>query len=328
MKFLIFSDIHLYEFWQFATILDNGINSRLQDGLDILQLIVNYVNDNDEIAAVLHAGDFFQTKDKISWVALMEAVKILSGLRKPSVWASGNHDLVRGDYEFPYTAMDALVRFSSLKGVVDSSVDINGFTIVAVPYCKKFGVYLDRLKKIENKEKKILLTHGEVTGAVYKGYHVTKAIPQKLLAQFAFSIVGHFHHPMMFGDNILVPGAPHHQNWSDAGTTLGVWVLDTDGLDGFSGIEFLPIQAPKFIEVEYDKNFEYSKENFYRVITDSVVRLPKNAVRISKKRIELERTTTQLSIDNAEDLVKKYTRIKGGANKRTLEKMGLDLITF
>jgi len=334
MKFLVFSDNHIYEFQQFSTILSNGLNSRLQSSLDVLDLIIDYANDNDEIKGVLHGGDFFHTKDKISWLSLSETVKRVKRLRKPSVWASGNHDLLRGGSKLKATSINLLTSFS---GISDYTVDwhrtfARGVCVWAVPFNPDFKEQIKAIEKIENKSDIILLTHGEVTGAVCNRYRVTRGIPRELLSQFAFSIVGHLHHPEItpIGERILIPGSPCHQTWNDVGVSMGVWVIDVQNGNEVTIDSYFEIDAPEFIEVGEDEidGYEFKDKNFYRVVTDKKIDLPKNAISISKKRAVLERSTTQLAIDNAEELVKQYVTVKGGEDKIELKKIGLELINF
>src|SRR5690349_2871410 len=93
-KVLVFSDIHLHVWKNYSKILDNGLNSRLVDGINVIKQIENYIC-NNSIDLVLFTGDFFHVKRQIYVQAFNAAYLAISSLADtgvPIVAIVGNHD--------------------------------------------------------------------------------------------------------------------------------------------------------------------------------------------------------------------------------------------
>lgn len=279
-KVVLFSDLHAHPFKPYATILPNGMNSRLENAVSCIAQIVQYCK-QEKVDLVLFGGDLFHVRRNISVPAFNAVYEAMSGFAEagiPVVLIHGNHD--QADKHGNDHSIHALRTFLT---VVDEPgwVTITGgesktrYDVLAVPYTEN----VDQLKEVlgtrgpDNPENPtILLGHLGVQGArvgadfVYSNPH-DPVVDTFDGGRFDIGFLGHFHEHQQLNDRLWYIGAALHHNWGDKNTQRGFLVLETDTLT----FEQVPLSAPRFVELEIHgtrtKNIPDLDGDFVRVVS-------------------------------------------------------------
>lgn len=264
-RVVIFSDLHSHPFKPYATILPNGMNSRLADAINCIKQIHEHAV---ALGAdlVLFGGDMFHVRKTISVQAFNAVYQEMSKFavdKIPVALIHGNHDQAdkAGDQYSIYA-------FSSFLHVVDKPgwLLLNGadhkqtYAIMAVPYMED----VDHLKSITAEQcpyqdvHKIFLGHMGIQGAVvgsdfvYPGLYDPK-IQDLRPEQFDAVYLGHFHKHQQLAKNAWYIGAPFQHNWGDREDSRGFLIYDTETKTH----ERILLKYPKFVQVT-DKDVEES----------------------------------------------------------------------
>jgi len=330
VRALVVADTHIYEFKQFAHAVEYGINSRLKEELEVLELLIDRANE-DDIDVFIHAGDLWHEKHRASVRTVYETLRILRKLKKPSFWASGNHDLLFKHPYFPYSALNMVEFALGSRCMIDAVSDVfEGLSIVCVPYCYNVSDQLHMFDAVRDKSRTVLITHGDVVGQHYGSYEVREGLPPELLDEFAFAVVGHYHNPTIVSDTVLIPGAPQQHNWGDRGQERGCWIVELDP-SACSIESFEEIDSSRFVEVNLDENpdYRFNERDFYRVTTTRSVSLPKGvkAIVVSPEVVEVERRAEISLLDDPATLVERYAEARGGDKARELALLGKGFIS-
>jgi len=327
VRLIVTSDTHLYEFRQFAKTLEGGINSRLKQSLDVLDMIIERANQEADL--FIHVGDLYHEKGRTSLKVVYESFKVLRKLMKPSIWVSGNHDMVFRTTG-KYTVLD-LLEFVVPQSYVDREViDFEGYKFVCVPYNFDREEHSETIYSIEDKENVVLLTHADMKDVMYGGYKSEVGLEKESLSEFLFAIVGHCHTPYFLENNVLIPGAPVQHTWNDVGEERGYWVVELNN-GQLEGVEFCRVSnVSKFVEVNLEENpdFEFNDRDFYRVICSSPVEIPEgvNAVVITPEVEAEEKRLEVASLSSPESLIDKYVELKAKERKDELKELGMILL--
>lgn len=307
---LVFGDLHVYPFLQFVRRLDDGMNSRLSEILDVIGRLVIRANDKD-VDFVIISGDLFNEKDKVNIRAFTEAVILLSMIQKPCLLVTGNHDFV--------TQKEGKVTFSALTIMkemgenfyVDEEMTVSGQRFVGVPYYRKVEEHYEEICH-QADEETILVTHAEVYGAVDGKIRFSTGLPRELFKRFKASIVGHIHTPQRDDScGLLIPGSPLHHDFGDIGRDAFAWEMEIKGKQII--LRTMDVSGPRFVEckaVEFD-SLEKKEQVYYRVIGevknpgDNVMCIPE-----IQEEAGIGRGEVQL-IDTREQLLDKWLKFKG-----------------
>jgi DNA repair exonuclease SbcCD nuclease subunit len=264
-KLFITGDVHLNEWDEFSTILPNGLNSRLQVGLDAIDQIATAAEGN----VMVIAGDLFHTREEISVQVLYragEAIRRAATLCREVLILVGNHDqhLKDGRVHSLGTFQSDNVR------VIDSPelVSISGFGKVAfMPYThdyEKFGeVYRDL---VEGASCGLSILHADIIGfEMNSGFVSAKGITPKFTLDagsdedvIKLCVSGHYHKPQKFGDlNVYYVGSPYQMDRSEAGHEKRYLVVSPD-----LSVESVPIVGlPVFRKVTLKEAKDLKKTN-------------------------------------------------------------------
>lgn len=310
LRGLVFSDIHVYPFLQFAKRLDDGMNSRLSEILDVLGRLVIRANDKD-VDFVIIPGDLFNEKEKVNVRAFTEAVILLSLIEKPCLLVTGNHDFV--------TQKRGRVTFSALSIMkemgdnfyVDEEMIVGGQRFLGIPYYKNVEEHYEEIRKHAD-DKTILVTHAEVYGAVEGKITFSSGLPRGLFKKFKISIVGHIHNPQRDDScGLLIPGSPLHHDFGDIGREAYAWELEITGKQVIP--RTIDIPGPRFVECKAAEfNLLEKKEQVYYRVIGEVENPGDNVMCIPEVREEVGvgRGEVQL-VDTREQLLDKWLKFKG-----------------
>jgi DNA repair exonuclease SbcCD nuclease subunit len=259
VKAAIFSDLHLHCFQSFASIGQDGYNTRARQIGRVAMKIIDHASDLG-CKAIFFAGDWFHVK-KILAEELDLSGRILSratalGLTVGMV--PGNHDMAADGKVSP---IHALRSFGSTVQLLDEAPLVfgkQGFTVAGVSYCGKREELLVKIKQVKKAD--LMILHAPCVGAemasdlVQMDNEEAVGAEELIKASKAKLVVcGHYHKPQLFhekqgwdneikgvmkGVRLLIPGAPLQHSFSDCGQIRGWWLLDTEGMS----LEFKPIQ--------------------------------------------------------------------------------------
>ena len=222
---LIFSDLHLHERKEFEQVdKKTGLNSRLVEGLNILQQIIDILRSHPEIKWVYSLGDLFELKDKVPSHLLIECNKMLSEIEKGEVLHTallGNHDFNLPKYPIAKLFDLCLITLTQMITRID------GVKIGFIPYERKFEDFLTDLKGINSQNPDIVFFHQEIPGVTYE---TGREIPGRMDSYFfnpgTLYISGHIHKVQMCG-NVQYVGSPYQIRFSDEGQNRFIWVLNS-----------------------------------------------------------------------------------------------------
>jgi len=229
-------DIHLNEWDEFSTILPNGINSRLQVGLDAIDQIAKAAA--GEVLVI--AGDLFHTREEISVQVLYragDAIRRAASLCKEVLILVGNHDqhLKDGRVHSLGTFQSNNVKVIDKPGIIP----IEGFgEVLFMPYNHDYDEFRDNYRELaETQMCRLSILHADIIGfEMNSGFISTKGITP----QFALNagsdrnlidlcISGHYHKPQQFGDlNVHYVGSPYQMDRSEAGHEKRYLVVSPD----------------------------------------------------------------------------------------------------
>jgi DNA repair exonuclease SbcCD nuclease subunit len=238
-KILLFSDIHLHAFPQFAKEEIGGINSRLFDGLSILDQIATFVEHNSDIKEVLFGGDLFHVRNNISIptynAVLDHLIKFNSRLLECNCYftlITGNHDQSnRTGTSNSLEILKHIKHYGNIRYFDEPAIDTLQFnsdiSFVAIPYSENKSI----TKRYLSTPCHIKLAHVGITGSEIGAdfvYHNANdyCVGDLALASTTACFLGHFHKHQRLADNCFYIGAPLHHNLGDEGQKRGFMTYD------------------------------------------------------------------------------------------------------
>lgn len=277
MKILIFSDLHAHQFSEFAYINENGINSRLQASLDIIDQIKNYCIEYN-IKHVLFAGDLFHTRPSVDtlthYLTLDKLISLSSEVYK-LVILPGNHDSYTKNIQFNSLRLleniETICILNSQHSVNIQNYSISNEIVNIVPL--EHNGSLEYLEKLKRKDTiNILLSHNEFIGSqTPAGYIFEDGLDSKPLSEsFDFVFNGHIHKYQQFQNNVFNIGSPLHQDWGDKWQDKGFLILNTET----KNVEFIKTKYPEFREINESELTKYEGDtyNYYKINFDKTLK--------------------------------------------------------
>ena len=238
-KLFITGDVHLNEWDEFSTILPNGLNSRLQVGLDSIDQITKAA----EGEVLVIAGDLFHTREELSVQVLFragEAIRRASEMCKEVILLVGNHDQHLKDGR-----VHSLGTFESDNvRVVDSPeiYHIDGFgDVLFMPYMNDYetfgSVYSKLTSELTGRGNNLSILHADIVGfEMNSGFISTRGVTPQFTLDAGGStniidlcVSGHYHKPQKFGDlNVHYVGSPYQMDRSEAGHEKRYLIVSED----------------------------------------------------------------------------------------------------
>lgn len=272
---IIFSDLHLHSYEPFAHIdPETSLNSRLLDGIGVLQQIRQYCLKN-KIKIVLNGGDLLHKGASVTADVLEVLIKELTAFSLAGiefVTVVGQHDFLRrdGEYNLP-KALSPLMTVLNYPGEYrdrDKTLRVIGCSYRDGVWNLKEALR-ECGKSINTSRSNILLGHFMVQeilkadGAKFdvSNYVSLSDFPEGL--QWIF--LGDYHVALNLPEHQITSiGATHHHTFGTHNRPQGGFLdLDLDTMT-FKRIE---TKAPMFVKLESGDGFpgKYDRKNFYAI---------------------------------------------------------------
>jgi len=208
---------------------------------------------NRGVQELLHAGDWFTSRQGQSQKVLLTTKRIINFLRSDYdlsiVIIPGNHD--KADVESEDSFLDVFHSMDFQVVRKNTTIKSTLYNIAMIPYFKESGdKYAENLRAVQiaNKGKKtILITHIAVNGVKNNdGSKVESGVDNKAFSSFDKVLVGHYHDQSLVGDNIYYIGSAYQANFGeneDKGLTI---------INDYGDIEFIKLEFPKYVKYIID----------------------------------------------------------------------------
>lgn len=285
MRIVLFSDLHAHPLKPYATVLENGMNSRLADAISIIRQVRDVaLSVNADL--VLFGGDMFHVRRHIAvraFNAVYEAMAEFALEKIPIVMIHGNHDQAdRQGADYSIYAFQTFCTVIGKPGWYEVGTKSQSVHLCAVPYMENIEHLRDviedkpvNLKVSSAPHPQLFLGHLGIQGAkvgadfVYVNPH-DPAITDLSMEKFDAGFLGHYHEHQQLpaSGNFWYIGAPMHHTWGDRDDpNRGCVVYDTEK----RSFQRVPLKAPEFIEVSAKAGPSRDLEDSYvRVISDRV----------------------------------------------------------
>jgi DNA repair exonuclease SbcCD nuclease subunit len=213
MNFLIVGDTHFNNWKQFAQYTEDGLNSRLQEQLQLFTIIDKTCSELN-IKNIVFVGDIFHIRGKVPPSVLKpvsECFKSLAQKYKCYIVA-GNHDME--DKEGKFTSVFMLGYIDNVF-VFDTPTVVDGFGFIPYQYDK--DTFLSLVEDMgKNEAVNWLVTHHGIVNEA-NGYgdknEVTTSEIEALTGKYIFN--GHYHNSFQ-ENNIINVGSAMGHSFSDA----------------------------------------------------------------------------------------------------------------
>lgn len=252
---LIFSDLHLHNWSYGSTVLENGINSRLQDQINIFK-VLHRICELQPIKQVVFCGDLFHVPGKLDSDVVYAATKGMADLAHVTgnrpICLVGNHDFKSksghtNSVSFLYNICTIISPGSHV--IYDFDTDIRGLFISYTDEPEKFQRLLS--EGLSRQPDFAFLHQGVRNVSVGKGFEVPNEIlSSDMIPDGTLAFTGHYHKHKQVSPNLVIVGSPMQHTWGDSGDDLKGFILldETTGQWTFNNV----ILPPKFKQVPYD----------------------------------------------------------------------------
>ncbi len=245
---LFFSDLHCHAWSQYSTRLPNGLNSRLQDCLNIIHQAKKIVEEQ-LVNYVFFVGDLFHSRTKIDidvYYATFRAMRDLASIGVPIYILKGNHDCHNrvGD-------VHSLEAFKTIAAVVDRPMirtlqsGDEKVSVAMFPYTSDVPRLIEQFEGLPAMD--LVLFHQGVREAVVGPYgmtvHSELALSNLPLNRVRYCIAGDYHKRQFLADGKFhYCGSPLQLTFGEAGEEKAFSLIDTSDWK----IQTIPTSAPRF----------------------------------------------------------------------------------
>ena len=343
--YLFFADLQLGERKDLNVPTTSGLNSRLLEGIDIVNQVGELAR-KFQVERIFLLGDCFELKDRIPARIMILFAEAVAKYPCPLTILKGNHDYAEDDY--------APVRLLEREGKIKfiSAPYIN-MEIAFLPYFRKYETFTEEWKKLHETIKgdtgfdvnvKLFLFHNTLPGSKFSNN--IKAEGEFDLPTFANIryLAGDIHLPQKVGP-IQYLGSPYQVDFGEEGQDKFVYLYKAD-IDLLTSVE---LKYPKFVSIELDEQGCYPAipkeilEGNYIKLKGEILKEFKNEVDITKQQIIKAynpkfvisavkyRTEKRARIETAKDdhqavLSEFLQQSETELDKQRLLEVGLDLI--
>lgn len=290
---VLVSDLHAHNFSQFATILPNGRNSRLQATLDVIQQITEFC-DNNKVSNLFFLGDMFHSRTRLDVDVLSTTWRAWADLRAyvdEMIILTGNHDQANKD-----GTVHSLEPFKAFARVIDKPWvgKIGRQRIAAHP----FTTDIEEWKKWANSippNTDYFFFHQGVSQAKVGAFDISvkaeidiEDLPDR--ARWLWG--GHYHKHQILPNGAGFVGSPLQHNFGERGEKKGFIYHRYPDL-----AYQIESNAPKFFYYESLKKFENAVEKWDHD-DEGTIWSGADYIRV------------KCAAEQAEELLKKYPRIQ------------------
>ena len=253
---LIFSDIHLKEWKPFATVLSNGMNSRLMEQIRVLQQVKKIARQH-KITNIFFLGDLVDSiSPTISKLVINTAFYMIQSLAEVAniYLLVGNHDI--------FGQINTLTPFSSIPNVnivnVTTKISLNGKDIDLIP-C--YGT-------LPKNKSDYCFGHFGIQGAtIGDSFVIEEEVKPQSLKDYSLVLCGHYHSRQQVAENAYQIGSVMNMNFSNTPEDKGVFLLNPENDE----LKFIPIDSPKFYTIKFDTQLQldvekFDTKNYYKLI--------------------------------------------------------------
>jgi DNA repair exonuclease SbcCD nuclease subunit len=256
MKFVLTADIQLHPHQLWSKILPNGINSRLQNGIDCLEQAFKLAQGG----ILVINGDLFHDRKHIPIEALHAVSEVFEKYSDvPTLINIGNHDQCLRDGRIHSTKI-----FSGFKNVTvidrPHSLTFGKTTLHIHPFTTKLEDFKEWASSLNFSPSShhVMVVHQEVEGSLLaKGmrYKGGLSLGDLRCAEVDAVFLGHFHRPQTLADNAWYIGSPYEVDAGEAGDEKRFMVFSDSG--GKCSIESIPVVGmPKHVRWANMAEFE------------------------------------------------------------------------
>lgn len=241
MKVLTTSDTHLHAFSAHSIRLPNGLNSRLFDGLKILEQLGDAAREHNA-DLILIAGDLFESRVTLALEVLHEAHVAIRKLatERPVILLRGNHDMASR-----VGHVMSLEPFRDISGVTVIDRPQMAHGIYCIPYHPDVQVLRDWLTTAPTCA--VLTVHATFREAVagpcdrtIRGDHVS--LDDVPWDRVGYLIAGDIHKRQQLSDRAEYVGSPLQLNFGERGEEKAFTLYDTATKER----TVIPTSAPRF----------------------------------------------------------------------------------
>lgn len=247
--YALLSDIHCHDWSAFATVEEDGVNSRLRIILNELLRAAKLLKSKGGDTMIL-AGDLFHVRGSVKPSVMnpvFETFQKISNMGITVHSIAGNHDLEGSDADTLGNAMQTLGAIGAFYPITEPTFVSNdtGAHLLLLPWYSKLDRLREEMKRAIASVRKMhdLVIHAPVNGVV-KGIPDIGLTPEELAAlKYHRVFAGHFHNHVEFPGRVWSVGATTHQTWNDPGSLAGFMLVYPDR------VEHIPTAAPHFVDL-------------------------------------------------------------------------------
>lgn len=231
MKCLVFSDLHLHRWTDFALSTDDGGNTRLSDGLSVFKKVGDLAI-KEKVQRIVFLGDLFHRRGLIDTFVFNQAFYALKALAErvgahdiSIVIMPGNHDQsarVAGRAETSVYSFHAIEHVSVVMAPLVAGDQ--GF----IPFIEAVDDVREAFKQVKNCS--TIFFHGGLNGAATGPleYRPKEEIDPSELPTKPLILCGHYHKRQQLKPNVWYVGSPmQHVRGDAADTKKGCVIVDT-----------------------------------------------------------------------------------------------------
>lgn len=352
---LLFADIHLHERNEFKKIDPvTGLNSRLSEGLSILDQIINICKLYKTIDSIICLGDIFEIKDRIPNHIILEfkkRVDIMVGIGLHFLVLQGNHDYSLPEYPILKAfdgdkAITSYYKFYFISKPGQDHYLPSNTLFWWIPFQRKEEDFISLLNEANERNPDYVLFHQEIPGAEYESGKKSDFTIKPTFKKNTIYLSGHIHKPQKV-NGVQYLGSPYPTKFSQYKGDRFLWLLNSANKKLFP----IKVDYPEFIDIDITSdNVDKVKVegNYIRLVGDQIYKqdwtdevkkewkeylyargakgvsfqieiIKPNKLSISEKGLEQD--------DNV--IIKKYVEEMGegiNLNKEKLTEIGLNLL--
>ena len=263
MKILLFGDLHCANHSAFSTRLENGLNSRFQDCLNILNQAYELIVYN-KIEVVIFLGDLFHSRTNVPvevWSETWKAFRSIGTIESVVLFMlRGNHDeSSRVGNIHSLTSFSAFAEIiEEPKRILHTSAMGSVVTMYFIPHTADPDLMCSHLVTAPSSD--LMFLHVGLSEAI-PGSEISKAgeisINDLPFDKTEKIISGHIHkHQFLHGQDFLYVGSPLQQNFGERNDSKYFTIYDTSTKE----FQFVPTNAPKFHSFELINDTDYPEE--------------------------------------------------------------------